>query len=138
MKDQYKIINLPDPINSTDAVNKQYLDNIVTDFDNNSIVRSNKDTNFSSNTLTGLDSIYVNRDPINDTELCTKKYTDALFNDPSIVKNTDHVNFNNFNLDNVRFIQVNSYPAVNSHVTCKEYVDNHIIWAVDEPTLFRI
>ena len=26
---------------------------------------------------------------------------------------------------------------VNSHVTCKEYVDNHIILAVDEPTLFR-
>ena len=32
MKDQYKIINLPDPINSTDAVNKQYLDNIATEF----------------------------------------------------------------------------------------------------------
>ena len=32
-----------------------------------------------------LDSIYVNRDPIYDTELSTKQYTDNLFNE-SIVK----------------------------------------------------
>ena len=61
--------------------------------------------NFNSTTFTGLDSIYVNRDPIYDTELATKKYTDDKFNDPSIVKNTDHIDFNDKNLDNVRFVQ---------------------------------
>ena len=137
MKDQYKILNLPNPSNSTDAVNKQYLDNIVPQFDNKSIVRNDTNMNFNSTTFTGLESIYVNRNPINNTELSTKQYVDGLINDPSIVINTDNVKFNNFNLDNVRFVRVNSYPAKNSHVTCKEYVDNHIIWAVDEPTLFR-
>ena len=34
--------------------------------------------NFNSITFTGLDSIYVNRDPIYDTELTTKQYTDTL------------------------------------------------------------
>ena len=32
MKNAYKIINLPDPSNNQDAVNKRYLDNIVSDF----------------------------------------------------------------------------------------------------------
>ena len=40
--------------------------------------------NFDSVTFTGLDSIYVNRDPLYDTELATKQYTDNKFNDPSI------------------------------------------------------
>ena len=35
----------------------------ITDYDNNSIVRNNRNTNFNNNTFTGLDSIYVNRDP---------------------------------------------------------------------------
>ena len=74
--------------------------------------------NFGSVTFTRLDSVYVNRDPIYDTELATKKYTNDKFNDPSIVENTVHVDFNDKNLDNVRFVNVNSYPAVNSHLTC--------------------
>ena len=39
-----------------------------------------------SNTITNLDSLYLNRDPIYDTELATKQYTDTLFDDESILK----------------------------------------------------
>ena len=122
-------------------MNKRYADTNylkISNYDNNSIVRNDRNMNFNSTTFTGLDSIYVNRDPLYDTELATKQYTDNKFNDPSIVKNTDHVDFNDKNLDNVRFVNVNSYPAVNSHLTCKEYVDNNINWAVDNSSLLRL
>ena len=62
--------------------------------------------------------MYVNRDPIYDTELATKKYTDDKFNDESLMKNTDHFDFKDHNLTNIRFVQVNSYTAINSHLTC--------------------
>ena len=44
--------------------------------------------NFDSVTLTGLDSIYFNRDPIYNTELATKQYTDNIITDESVVTNT--------------------------------------------------
>ena len=141
MKNKYYIKNLPNPIELDDGMNKRYADTNylkISNYDNNSIVRNDRNMNFNSVTFTGLDSIYVNRDPLYDTELATKQYTDDKFNDPSIVKNTDHVDFNDKNLDNVRFVNVNSYPAVNSHLTCKEYVDNNINWAVDNSSLLRL
>ena len=140
-KNKYKIKNLPNPINLDDALNKRYADTNflkISNYDKNSIVRNDRNMNFNSTNFTGLNSIYVNRDPIYDTELATKKYTDNKFNDPSIVKNTDHIDFNDKNLDNVRFVNVNSYPAVNSHLTCKEYVDNNINWTVDNSSLLRL
>ena len=42
-------------------------------------------------TFTGLDSIYVNRDPIYDTELATKQYTDINLTMNHLMKNTDHI-----------------------------------------------
>ena len=36
------------------------------------LLGNDRNMNFSSTTFTGLDSIYVNRDPIYDTELATK------------------------------------------------------------------
>ena len=71
----YYIKNLPNPINSNDAISKRYADTNylkISDYDNNSIVRNDRNMNFNSTTFTGLESIYVNRDPIYDTELCYK------------------------------------------------------------------
>ena len=69
LKNQVKIKNLPNPINLQDPATKYYVDNKtnnlvpISEFDNNSIVRNNKNTNFNNNTFTGLESIYVNSDP---------------------------------------------------------------------------
>ena len=141
MKNQFYIKNLPSAINLDDAISKRFGDTNylkISNYDNNSIVRNDRNMNFNSITFTGLDSIYVNRDPIYDTELATKKYTDDKFNDESLMKNTDHIDFQDHNLTNVRFVQVNSYPAINSHLTCKEYVDNNITWTVDNSSLLRL
>ena len=89
MKNQYYIKNLPTPIDLDDSISKRFVETNylkISDFDANSIVRNDRNMNFNSITFTGLDSIYVNRDPIYDTELTTKKYSDTLFDDESIVK----------------------------------------------------
>ena len=89
MKNKYYIKNLPNPIDLDDGMNKRYADTNylkTVNYDNSSIVRNNVNTNFNNNTLTGLDSIYVNRDPTYNLELCTKQYTDTLFDDESISK----------------------------------------------------
>ena len=77
-------------------------------------------------------------DPISIRDVCSKNYTDNLFNDPSIIKNTAHIDFNDKNLDNVRFVKVNSMPAVGEHLTAKYYVDTAISNSVDESTLLRL
>ena len=72
-------------------------------------------------------------DPISNTEACSKKYADNLFNDHSIIKNTAHIDLNDRNITNARFIQVNQLPQIDSHLTAKLYVDN----SIDEPSLVR-
>ena len=52
MKNQYYIKNLPNPINSNDCMNKIYADTNylkISNYDNNSIVRNNTNTNFNNN-----------------------------------------------------------------------------------------
>ena len=73
MKNQFKTKNLPNPNlhlpNLQDPTTKYYVDSktnnlvSISELDNNSIVRNNKNNNFNGNTITGLESIYVNRDP---------------------------------------------------------------------------
>ena len=77
-------------------------------------------------------------DPISNTEVCSKKYVDNLFNDPSIIKNTEHIDLNDRNITNARFIQVNQLPQIDSHLTAKLYVDNTISDEVNESSLLRL
>ena len=69
MKKPFKIKSLPNPINLQDPTIKYYVDsktnNLVpnSELDNNSIVRNIKNNNFNGNTITGLESVDVNRDP---------------------------------------------------------------------------
>ena len=92
MKNQFKIKNLPNPSNLQDPTTKYYVDSKTNNFvpiselDNNSIVRNNKNNNFNGNTITGLESIYVNRDPQYDLELTTKQYTDKSIDEFSLLR----------------------------------------------------
>ena len=100
MKNQFKILNLPNPTLLQDPATKYYVDIKTLDlvpnseFDNTTIVRTNKNNNFNGNTITGCESVYVNRDPQYDLQLSTKRYTDTLIVESSIVKNNKENIFN--------------------------------------------
>ena len=88
--------------------NSNYLK--ITDYDNNSIVRNISNSNFNSNTFTGLDSIYVNRNRIYDLELSTKIYTDLLVSNHTILRDNKDNNLNNHELTNIKTISLNVDP----------------------------
>ena len=54
LKNQFRIKNLPDPINIREAASKNYIDNII---DEPSLVRNNQDNDFNNNNLTNINSI---------------------------------------------------------------------------------
>ena len=114
LKNQYKIKNLPNPVNLQEPATKYYVynkaKNLVNEIDNNSIVGSNKNTNFKNNISTGLDSIYVNRDANFPLELSTKQYTDDSFDENTIVRNSKNNNMDNNELSNNKSYSLNVDP----------------------------
>ena len=169
LRNLYRIKNLPDPINTQDACNKKYVDNL---FNDQSIIQNSEHKNLNDRNITRARFIQVIQLPQIDSHLAAKLYVDnaisdcvdessllrldpdeklkqdsiilnsALispktkievptknnidnkFNDPSIIKNTDHVDFHAKNLDNVNSIKVNHMPTVEEHLTPKIFVDN--------------
>ena len=75
LKNQYRIKNLPDPINLQDACNKNYFDSAI---DEVSLVRNNKDNDFGICNLTNINSITLNGQAENDIQVITKAYVDQF------------------------------------------------------------
>ena len=139
LKNQYKIKNLPNPTNLYDACNKTYIDHII---DELSLVRNNKDNDFSNDNLTNINSITLNKQAENDDEVITKAYVDQFhqenersrrdlgidfYNESSIlVKNNQDNNLNDKELTNINSITVNNNPTDDNHVSNKKYVDDSI------------
>lgn len=127
MKQQYKMKNLPTPTNEFDAVNKQYVDQKsydyvpISEYDNTTIVRTNKNNNFNGNTIQGCESIYVNRDPQYDLELTTKQYVDTSIHQNSLLRLDPSEKLNN------EFIKVFSLidTKLSIEIPMKYYVDFH-------------
>ena len=128
-------------------VNKIYADTNylkISNYDNNSIVRNNVNTNFNNNTFTGLDSIYVNRDPTYNLELCTKQYTDTLVDESTILRNNQDNNLNNNEISNIKAISVNLIPNNKfddyeiDELVPKSIIDEFVSTNIDEATLLRL
>ena len=88
-KNQFKLVNLSNPTLIQDPATKYYVESKTLDlvtnseFDNTTIVRTNKSINFNGNTILGCESVYVNRDPSFYLEVSTKQYTDTLIGESS-------------------------------------------------------
>ena len=82
-------------------MNKNYVDQKVYDYvptselDNETIVRTNKNNNFSGNTITGIETVYVHRNPIYDSELASKKYVDQEIDQSTILRLDPNEKFDN-------------------------------------------
>ena len=146
LKNQFRIKNLPNPINLHDACNKNYVDNSI---DETSLIRNNKNNDFGNYNLSNIKSITLNNQPINDNEVVTKSYVDQFHNDNErsrrdlgidfynesniLVKNNQDNNLNDKKLTNINSITINNNPSDDNHVCNKKYVDDEL----DKNTIVR-
>ena len=143
-----EIKNLPNPVNLQDLATNYYVNNktnnLVNEIDNNSIVRSNKNTNFNNNTLTGLESIYVNRDPNFPLELSTKQYTDESIDEKTIVRSSENNDMNNNELSHIKSISFNVDPINKfddyeiDNLVPKSSIDEFVSTKIDEQAILRL
>ena len=138
-KNQYRIKNLPDPINLTDACNKYYVDNSINE---SSLLR------LDSNEILDLDnqdSILLNStliEPKTIIELPMKAYIDRLHEEnernrrdlgidfynesDNLVKNNQDNNLNDKKLTNLDSITVNRNPTLDNELSNKKYMDDEL------------
>ena len=81
LKNQYRIKNLPDPINIREAASKNYVDREI---DQPSLIRNNKNNDFGKYNLTNINSITLNKKAENDKEAVTKAYVDQFHQEKGI------------------------------------------------------
>ena len=116
-----------------------YVDNSI---DEPSLVRNNKENDFSNYNLTNINSITLNTQAVNDNQVLTKAYVDQFhqeneqsrrelcidFNDESsdLVKNNQDNDFNDDKLTNRHSISVNRNPSLENELSKKKYIDDEL------------
>ena len=120
-KNQYRIKNLPDPINTREAASKHYVDNL---FNDPSILKNTEHIDLNDRNITNARFIQVNQWPQIDSHLTAKLYVDTGKDQPSLVRNNQENDFkNNKNLTNINSITLNKQAENDNEVNTKAYVD---------------
>ena len=120
LKNQYRIKNLPDPINIQHACTKNYADNL---FNDPSIVKNDAHIDLNDRNITNCRFLSVNQLPQIDSHLTAKLYVDNAIDESSIVRNNKDNDFNNYNLTNINSITLNTQAVNDDNVITKAYVD---------------
>ena len=120
LKNQFRIKNIPDPINVREAVSKIYVDNF---FNDPSIVKNNAHIDLNDRNITNARFIQVNQLPQIDNHLTAKVYVDTQIDQQSIVRNNQDNNFGNYNLTNINSFTLNTQTVNDNQVVTKAYVD---------------
>ena len=120
LKNQYRIKNLPDPINIRQAASKNYVDNL---FNDPSIVKNDAHIDLNDRNITNARFIQVNQLPQIDSHLTAKLYVDNSIDESSIVRNNQDNDFGNYNLTNINSITLNKQAENDDEVITKAYVD---------------
>ena len=120
LKNQFRIIILPDPISIRGACSKNYVDNL---FNDPSIIKSNAHIDLNDRNITNARFVQVNQLPQIDSQLTAKLYVDNAIDDPSLVWSNQDKDFGNFNLTNINSITLNKHAENDNEVLRKAYVD---------------
>ena len=131
LKNQYRIKNLPNPIEIYDACNKNYVDNIF-----------KNDIDFNDVKLENINTITLNKQAENDNEVITKAYVDRFHQDNErsrrdlgidfynesndLVKNNQDNDLNDYKFTNLDSIQVNRKPISDNELSTKKYIDDEL------------
>ena len=118
---------------------KIYVDNAI---DELTLIRNNKDNNFSGYDLININSITLDRQAENDNQVITKAYVNQFhqenersrldvgldfYNESSdLVKNNQENGFHAKELSNLNSITINRNPALDNEVSNKKYIDDEL------------
>ena len=122
-KNQNRIKNLTDPINTQDAWSKKYVENL---FNDPSINRNNEHIDLNDRNITNARFIQLNQLPQIDSHLTAKLYVDNAVDEPSLVRKIQNNDFNNNNLTKITSITLNKEAENDKEVITKAYVDQFL------------
>ena len=97
LKNQYRINNLPNLINITEATSKNYVD---ISFNDPSILKNTAHIDLNDRNINSARFIQVNQMPQIDSHLTAELYVDISVDEQSLVRNNRDSKFNNINLTN--------------------------------------
>ena len=120
LRDQFRIKNLPEPINIREAASKNYVDNL---FNDRSIVKNNAHIDLNDRKITKARVFQVSQLPKIDSHLTAKLYVDISIDETSLVRNNQDNDFNNNNLTNMNSITSKTQAVKDMQVITKAYVD---------------
>ena len=121
MKNQFRIKNLPFPVENADAVCKSYVDSGL---NHTSIIRNTAHVDFNDENLDNVRFVKVNSLPAVSQHLTPKHYVDDAIDEISLVRNNQDNNFNLFNFTNINSFTSNTQTVNDKQVITKSYVDH--------------
>ena len=120
LKNQDKIINIPNPTNIQDACTKNYVDDL---FNDPSILKNSANIDVNNRNIINARFIQVNQLPQIDSHLTAKLYVDNSIDESSLVRNNQDNDFRNYNLTNINSNTLNKAAENDNEVITKAYVD---------------
>ena len=120
LENQYRVINIPDPISIREATSKNYNDIL---FNDPSIVKNNAHIDLNDRNITNARFFQVNQWPQIDSHLTAKLYVDNSIDEPSLVRNTQNNDFNNYKITKINSNTLNKQAENDNEVKTKAYVD---------------
>ena len=120
LKNQYRYINLPDPISIREAAPKNCVDN---KFNDPTIIKNSEHIDLSDRNITNARFIQVNQLPQINSHLTAKLYVDNSIDETSVVRNNRDTEFRKHNLTNINCITLNTQAVNDNHAFTKSYVD---------------
>ena len=120
LENQFRIKNLPDPINIREAASKIY---VLTLFNDPSILKNTTHIALNDRNITNARFIQVNQWPQIDSHLTPKLYVDNAIDESTFVRNNKDNDFNHNNLTNINSITLNTQAVNDNQVITKAYVD---------------
>ena len=121
LKNQFRIKNLPDPINITDCCSKKYADNL---FNDPSIIKNSAHLDLNDRNITNARFIQVNQLPQIDSHLTAKLYVDNAIDESSLLRLNPN---EKLDLDNQESIFLNSTsksPKTVIEIPTKAYIES--------------
>ena len=125
LKNQYRIKNLPDPIEIQDACSKKYVDNKIND---PSIIKNTEHIDLNDRNITNARFIQVNQLPQIDSHLTAKLYVDNNISDaidePSMLILYPDAMSKLYERGYIVLDSTETSPRTSMEIPIKDYVDN--------------